>query len=213
MSSGVIRIRGARQQNLESLDLDIQTGELTVVTGPSGSGNGSLVFDTLYAKGQRRYVETFSAYAHLKLLFARAAQFFGQQAALPVRHDTPETIYADQLTRAAADDPRPNFTFPVELPADTTAEQQEQGLAASGLCARWSCRKGRTGALGPHRAAIRPSRRAGVQAQPVGRAARCGTARPARRTPASQNLNANRRPPQWRPPAWIGAAASFMTMN
>src|SRR5580692_4055119 len=63
MSSGVIRIRGARQHNLKNLDLDIQTGEMTVVTGPSGSGKSSLVFDTLYAEGQRRYVETFSAYA------------------------------------------------------------------------------------------------------------------------------------------------------
>jgi excinuclease ABC subunit A len=62
-STGKIRIRGARQHNLKNLDLDLQTGEMTVVTGPSGSGKSSLVFDTLYAEGQRRYVETFSAYA------------------------------------------------------------------------------------------------------------------------------------------------------
>ncbi|MBC8021858.1 MAG: excinuclease ABC subunit UvrA, partial [Burkholderiales bacterium] len=58
-----IRIRGARQNNLKNLDIDLPTGELIVVTGPSGSGKSSLVFDTLYAEGQRRYVETFSPYA------------------------------------------------------------------------------------------------------------------------------------------------------
>jgi excinuclease ABC subunit A len=178
MSDGVIRIRGARQHNLKGIDLDIRTGELTVVTGPSGSGKSSLVFDTLYAEGQRRYVETFSAYArqfldrmdrpavdqvdgvppaiaidqtnpvrtsrstvgtmtelndHLKLLFARAAQLFDRRTALPVRHDTPQTIHADLVARAAAaGDPRLVFTFAVELPLDTTAEQQAQWLSASG---------------------------------------------------------------------------------
>ncbi len=178
MSTGLIRIRGARQNNLKNLDLDIRTGEMTVVTGPSGSGKSSLVFDTLYAEGQRRYVETFSAYArqflermdrpavdrvdgvppaiaidqtnpvrtsrstvgtmtelndHLKLLFARAADLFDRQTALPVRHDTPQTIYADLQQRAAAADPRLVVTFPVELPANTSAEQITQWLSASGF--------------------------------------------------------------------------------
>lgn len=179
MTQGTIRIRGARQHNLRNLDLDIRTGELTVVTGPSGSGKSSLVFDTLYAEGQRRYVETFSAYArqfldrmdkpavdrvegvppaiaidqtnpvrssrstvgtmtelndHLKLLFARAGQLFDKQTAQPVRHDSPDTIYAELAARCAVTgDPRIVLTFPVELPANTSAEQVEQWLSASGF--------------------------------------------------------------------------------
>ncbi|PWT75701.1 MAG: excinuclease ABC subunit A, partial [Proteobacteria bacterium] len=58
-----IHIHGARQNNLKNLDLRIPLNELVVVTGVSGSGKSSLVFDTLYAEGQRRYVETFSPYA------------------------------------------------------------------------------------------------------------------------------------------------------
>ncbi len=57
-----IEVRGARQNNLKGFDLDLPLGQLTVVTGPSGSGKSSLAFDTIYAEGQRRYVETFSPY-------------------------------------------------------------------------------------------------------------------------------------------------------
>ena len=174
-----IRIRGARQHNLKNLDLDIRTGEMTVVTGPSGSGKSSLVFDTLYAEGQRRYVETFSAYArqfldrmdkpavdkvegvppaiaidqtnpvrssrstvgtmtelndHLKLLLARAGQLFDADTALPVRHDSPDSIYAELLRRSAQmQHPRMAITFAVQLPARTTAEEVQQWLSASGF--------------------------------------------------------------------------------
>ncbi len=61
--AGAIVIRGARQNNLKNLTLELPLNELIVVTGVSGSGKSSLVFDTLYAEGQRRYVETFSPYA------------------------------------------------------------------------------------------------------------------------------------------------------
>ena len=176
-SSNLIRIRGARQHNLKNLDLDLRTGEMTVVTGPSGSGKSSLVFDTLYAEGQRRYVETFSAYArqfldrmdrpqvervdgvppaiaidqtnpvrssrstvgtmtelndHLKLLYARAAELFDRKTARQVRHDTPETIYAELVERTRADDPRVVVTFPVELPEAVSDEEIAQWLSASG---------------------------------------------------------------------------------
>jgi len=57
-----IRIRGAKQNNLKGIDLDLPLGKLNVITGPSGSGKSSLAFDTIYAEGQRRYVETFSPY-------------------------------------------------------------------------------------------------------------------------------------------------------
>ncbi len=195
MSQGIIRIRGARQHNLKNLDIDIRTGELTVVTGPSGSGKSSLVFDTLFAEGQRRYVETFSAYArqfldrmdkpavdkvegvppaiaidqtnpvrssrstvgtmtelndHLKLLYARATQLFDKQTAQPVRHDTPESIYAELLARTAPADPRVVMTFPVELPAGTSADEVAQWLSASGFTRVHAEREVATPA-GPHK--------------------------------------------------------------
>src|SRR4051812_18236319 len=63
LSASSIVISGARQNNLKNLSLALPLNELIVVTGVSGSGKSSLVFDTLYAEGQRRYVETFSPYA------------------------------------------------------------------------------------------------------------------------------------------------------
>ena len=58
-----IHVKGAKQHNLKNIDLDIPRDKLTVITGLSGSGKSSLAFDTLYAEGQRRYVESLSAYA------------------------------------------------------------------------------------------------------------------------------------------------------
>src|SRR5687767_1323617 len=58
-----ISVRGARQHNLKNINVDIPRDRFTVITGLSGSGKSSLAFDTIYAEGQRRYVESLSAYA------------------------------------------------------------------------------------------------------------------------------------------------------
>ena len=63
MSGEVISIYGAKSNNLKDINLKIPRNKLVVITGLSGSGKSSLAFDTLYAEGQRRYIETFSAYA------------------------------------------------------------------------------------------------------------------------------------------------------
>ena len=63
MTTQQIRIRGARTHNLKNVNVDLPRDKLIVITGLSGSGKSSLAFDTLYAEGQRRYVESLSAYA------------------------------------------------------------------------------------------------------------------------------------------------------
>ena len=69
MADSFIKIRGAREHNLKNLNVDIPRDKLVVITGLSGSGKSSLAFDTIYAEGQRRYVESLSSYAR---------QFLGQ---------------------------------------------------------------------------------------------------------------------------------------
>ncbi len=88
MSSGFIKIKGARQHNLKNIDLEIPRDRLVVFTGLSGSGKSSLAFDTIYAEGQRRYVESLSAYAR---------QFLGQM-------DKPDLDYIEGLSPAISID-------------------------------------------------------------------------------------------------------------
>lgn len=88
MSLDRISIRGARQHNLKNIDLEIPRDELVVITGLSGSGKSSLAFDTIYAEGQRRYVESLSAYAR---------QFLGQM-------DKPDVDHIEGLSPAVSID-------------------------------------------------------------------------------------------------------------
>lgn len=88
MSSEFIKIKGARQHNLKNIDLEIPRDRLVVFTGLSGSGKSSLAFDTIYAEGQRRYVESLSAYAR---------QFLGQM-------DKPDLDYIEGLSPAISID-------------------------------------------------------------------------------------------------------------
>ena len=83
-----IRIRGARQHNLININLDFPRDKMVVITGLSGSGKSSLAFDTIYAEGQRRYMESLSSYAR---------QFLGQM-------DKPDVDYIEGLSPAISID-------------------------------------------------------------------------------------------------------------
>jgi excinuclease ABC subunit A len=101
-----IRIRGARQHNLKGIHLDIPRDQLVVITGLSGSGKSSLAFDTIYAEGQRRYVESLSAYAR---------QFLEQMAKPDADHieGLPPTIAIQQ--RAGTSNPRSTVATTTEI--------------------------------------------------------------------------------------------------
>lgn len=72
-----IIIKGARENNLKNIDIEIPKNKLVVMTGVSGSGKSSLAFDTIYAEGQRRYVESLSAYARqFIVIFVKSKYFF-----------------------------------------------------------------------------------------------------------------------------------------
>ncbi|MBI4660263.1 MAG: excinuclease ABC subunit UvrA [Verrucomicrobia bacterium] len=104
MASGIIRIGGARQHNLKNISLSIPRDQLIVITGLSGSGKSSLAFDTIYAEGQRKYVESLSAYAR---------QFLDQM-------QKPEVDFIEGLSPAIAIEQRSAGTNPRSIIATTT---------------------------------------------------------------------------------------------
>ena len=104
MSKDFIRIGGAREHNLKNLTLDIPRDKLVVITGLSGSGKSSLAFDTIYAEGQRKYVESLSAYAR---------QFLDQM-------QKPEVDFIEGLSPAIAIEQRSSGSSPRSIIATTT---------------------------------------------------------------------------------------------
>ena len=105
MASDAIVIRGAREHNLRNVDVSIPRDKLVVITGLSGSGKSSLAFDTIYAEGQRRYVESLSSYAR---------QFLGQM-------DKPDLDSIDGLSPAVSIDQKTKSKNP-RSPVGTVTE-------------------------------------------------------------------------------------------
>ncbi len=116
MKEDTIKILGARVHNLKNIDLEIPRRKLVVITGLSGSGKSSLAFDTIYAEGQRRYMETLSTYAR---------QFVG----------TMERPDVDKITGLSPVVAIEQKTTNKESPFDGRHRNRDQRLLAPALCA------------------------------------------------------------------------------
>ena len=139
----VISIRGAREHNLKNIDLEIPRDQLVVITGLSGSGKSSLAFDTIYAEGQRRYVESLSAYARqflemmqkpdvdqidgLSPAISIEQKTTSQQPALDRRHR-----HRDLRLHAPAVRARRRALFAGHRPADREPDRQPDGRPRAG---------------------------------------------------------------------------------
>ena len=104
MSKKIINVVGANEHNLQNISVQIPRDELPVITGLSGSGKSSLAFDTIYAEGQRKYVESLSAYAR---------QFLGQM-------QKPDVEYIDGLSPSVSIEQRTASSNPRSLVATST---------------------------------------------------------------------------------------------
>ena len=137
MHAPFIEIHGARQHNLKNVDLTIPRDQLVVITGLSGSGKSSLAFDTMYAEGQRRYVESLSAYAR---------QFLGQM-------EKPDVDFISGLSPGDLDRPEGRISQPT---LDRRHGHRDLRLPAPALRAHRAAATARTAAA---RSRSRPSSR------------------------------------------------------